>query len=373
MRILHVVTHTSQDGAFGGPTRVAFAQAEALARRGHDVTLLASAPKLEAGTRTENGVRIRTFPVWRPIKRGGFATMWPHGMHGYLVRNARKFDVAHIHLARDLTTLPATIILGARHVPYVTQSHGMIDASANPLASLLDAVATRRALNTSKSWLVLTESESADLRKLAIPTSIMPIRNGIGMAPDTPLADRADVVLFLARLHERKRPLAFVAMAKLLDSQLPTTRFEIIGPDEGEGPAVAAAIAEANMGDRLVWSGALPPALTSSAMSNARVYVLPSINEVFPMSMLESFAAGTPTVATSSLGIAAQCERYGAAILTDGSAEDLAQAVLSARTDLGIAEALRTGGRSFVLQDLNIDSISEDLERAYVQAGMVGR
>jgi hypothetical protein len=55
MRILHVVTLVSADGAYGGPVAVAVAQTQALAELGHDVTLLAgwdgraklSAPKVD--------------------------------------------------------------------------------------------------------------------------------------------------------------------------------------------------------------------------------------------------------------------------------------------------------------------------------------
>ena len=43
MRILHVVTLVSPDGAFGGPVRVAENLARELRRRGHDVTVAAAA------------------------------------------------------------------------------------------------------------------------------------------------------------------------------------------------------------------------------------------------------------------------------------------------------------------------------------------
>lgn len=370
MKVLHIVTFTSEDGAFGGPTRVAFAQAAALARRGHEVTVFAGSPKAEASDRMHEGFRLRTFPTVRLAARGGFATLWPRKLLAALNEEVRRTDIAHVHLARDLTTLPAALLLGARRVPYVTQSHGMVDASKNPLAKLLDAVAVRRALARSKAWLVLTEREGEDLREISSPQSEVRLKNGIMPFPDRPLADRSNTVLFLARLHKRKQPLTFVKMAKLLERELPEAHFLLIGPDEGEGPAVTAAIEDANMGPRLQWTGALSPSKTAAVMADARVYVLPSINEVFPMSMLESFAAGTPTVATSSLGIADDCLRHGAALITDGSPESLARAVVTAHREQ-VAESLRSGARRYLAAELDIDAVAGHLQDIYKVAARV--
>ncbi len=366
MKIAHVVTYTSADGAFGGPTRVALGQAKALAKRGHDVTVYAGAPAGEADDIQQDGYRLRTFPVVRMAPFGGFATLWPRGLHSTLADDAKMTDVAHVHLARDLATLPAALMLGRLGIPYVTQSHGMIDDSDRRSAAILDRLATRRALSKSASWLLLTDAEGTDLARVATPRRTTSIRNGIERTSPNNLIDRPDTVLFLARLHERKRPLAFVQMAQLLSERMPRTRFLIVGPDEGEGPAVVRAVEASGLGDRLEWVGALPPTETMSAMSDARVYVLPAINEVFPMSILEAFAAGTPVVTTSSLGIADQCRRFGAAMITDGSAEQLADATFAAHADADRATALRAGALDYLRSELDVDDVALTLESEYI-------
>lgn len=368
MKIAHVVTYASADGAFGGPTRVAFGQAKALAELGHEVTVFAGSPADEAGDTDRDGFRLRTFPAHKVAPFGGFATLRPRGLHAAVRAQASELDVAHVHLARDLATLPAALTLKKAGVPYVTQTHGMIDGSEKKLASLLDLIATRRALVGAASWLLLTPEERTDLAELATPGRVRAIRNGVELREMTPLEERGDTVLFLARLHERKRPLAFVEMAKRLASDLPDTRFLIVGPDEGEGAAVTRAIASSGLGNRLRWIGALPPDETASAMASARVYVLPAVNEVFPMTVLESFVAGTPVVTTSSLGIAADCERYGAAVVTDGTVEALAEAVRRVRTDDDMSESLRRGALSYVKAELDISGVARELQDEYAYA-----
>ena len=368
MRIAHVVTYSSADGAFGGPTRVAFGQAKALAELGHEVTVFAGSPRDEAGDVQRDGFRVRTFPVHKVAPFGGFATLNPRGLSAAVRAQASELDVAHVHLARDLATLPAALTLRKAGVPYVTQTHGMIDRSRKRLASLLDRLATRRALTGAASWLLLTPEEKIDLAEVATPGRLRAIRNGVELREMTPLDERSDTVLFLARLHERKRPLAFVEMAERLAEDLPDTSFLLVGPDEGEGAAVTRAISASKLGNRLKWVGALPPDETASAMASARVYVLPAINEVFPMTVLESFVAGTPVVTTSSLGMAPDCERFGAALVTDGTVEALAAAVLQVRTDQDVAESLRRGAATYLRDELDIRSVARELQDEYAYA-----
>lgn len=365
MKIAHVVTYASANGAFGGPTRVAFAQAEALARRGHEVTVYAGTPRDECVDMPQDGYRLRTFPVRRLAPFGGFATLWPTGLQRALRSDLRRMDVVHIHLARDLTTLPTALHADITRLPYVVQPHGMVDTSNRPLAKALDAIATRRALRNARAWLVLTDAERSELATLASARRVVSIPNGVDPQPLPPAEGRPDEVLFLARLHERKRPLAFIEMARILSERLPTTTFRLFGPDEGEGSAVTRAISEAGMGDRLVWAGALAPSETRKALAAARVYVLPAVNEVFPMSILEAFSAGTPVVTTSSLGIAAACERHGAAIVTDGSPAALADAVQSIYSSPSRGHELREGARLYIADELDIAGVAATLEHEY--------
>lgn len=365
MKIAHIVTYTSADGAFGGPTRVALAQAKALVDLGHDVTVFAGTPSGEETDTLQDGYRLRTFPVRKLAPFGGFATLWPRGLRAALKAQASEFDVAHIHLARDLATLPAALLFARMGVPYVTQSHGMIDRSDKMLAAVLDRVATRRALAQSQSWLLLTAAEQQDLAAISVPRRLTSIRNGVEMREVAPLEGRADTVLFLARLQQRKRPVAFVRMAQLLAERLPETSFVLVGPDEGEAENVTRAIEEASLGERIRWVGALPPSQTLAAMEDARVYVLPAVAEVFPMSILESFSAGTPVVTTSSLGIAADCERHGAALITDGSPEELAEATYLAHQNRDRADALRAGGLAYIRSELDVQDVARDLLSEY--------
>ena len=365
MRIAHVVTYVSGDGAFGGPSRVALGQAEALAAQGHDVTVYAAAPPGEAETVRRGGFVLRTFPGRRVYPGSGFALMRSHDLTRALRRDIGEMDVAHVHFARDLVTIPSTRVIRSAGVPYVLQTHGMVDTSERLLARPLDAIATRSYLRGAGAVLVLTEREAAAITAVEPQASTRMIANGVKVDALPSYDERDDVVLFLARLHSRKRPMAFVAMAEALAPNHPEMKFIIAGPDEGEGASVARAIANSRFSSQIEWRGPVPPDDTEAVMSAARVYVLPSMGEVFPMSVLEAFRTGTPVVTTDSLGIARACKRYGAADVTDGSPENLAEAVEKILSDRRVAERLRRGGHDFLRAELDIRSVALELQQIY--------
>lgn len=76
------------------------------------------------------------------------------GMLAWLRRELPTADVAHVHLARDLITLPVALLAHQLGVRYVVRPQGMVDASHKKLATVLDAAATRRAVQGSAGRLL---------------------------------------------------------------------------------------------------------------------------------------------------------------------------------------------------------------------------
>ncbi|WP_430298469.1 glycosyltransferase [Sinomonas sp. B1-1] len=367
MKILHIVTHISSDGAFGGPSTVALGQAEALAALGHEVTVYAAAPSAEAADGSRDGFRLRTFPERRLGSKSGFAFVYAPSMLIALAKNLRNVDVVHLHLARDLVVMPAAWLVLRSRARYVVQPHGMLDRSSKKLAFVLDLLATKPVLRKAFRVLVLTREEAADVAEVESSVRLKKIANGIKGAAQLPAHGRENNVVFLARLHPRKRPLAFVEMASLLAPSLPQTNFIIAGPDEGEGAKVREAIQAANMGDRLRWIGPVPKDATEELLATAGAFVLPAVNEVFPMTILESIRVGTPVVTTDSLGIAEECVRYGAAAITTGSPIALADAVLQIMQDPDYREQLVRGGYNYMREHLDISAVAQELVKTYSQ------
>ena len=206
----------------------------------------------------------------------------------------------------------------------------MIRPDTRARARVMDALFTRTVLDGAAVHFVLTDAEQADAEVLAGPgRRIEHLSNGVSIGELRASWDgksRPNVV-FCARLHARKRPLAFVEMAGILLQSGLDASFSIIGPDEGELPAVRQRIARVGLSDHVSVEGSLPPDEVLGRMAQAQVYVLPSVHEPFPMSLLEAMSLGLPSVITDSTGVSEALRASGAAAVTDGRPSQMAGAV----------------------------------------------
>ena len=161
MKIVQVATLFTPENAYGGPTTVALGHCRGLIEVGHDVTLVAGAQGYTGPLPTRiQGVPVKLFPVQRVLPKAGFAGLTSVGLLAWLRKQLPTVDALHVHLARDLVTLPAAGLALAAKVPLFAQTHGMIDPSDNPLAKPLDAALTRRVLRAAKRVFFLTDADS---------------------------------------------------------------------------------------------------------------------------------------------------------------------------------------------------------------------
>lgn len=372
MRILQIVTYISPDGAYGGPVRVAINQAKALTDLGHDVVVAAAAGGFKAPFPAEfDGFPVRLFPAHRVVPKSGFAGITSPSMLLWLVRAVRSADVVHVHLARDLVTLPAAAITLLTGKYLVVQTHGMIDRTDKKLAAPLDRFLTRPILRRARKVLFLTERERQDLRSVAGEAlELVHLPNGVhlpdAMAVERVRGSQADPeVLYLARLHPRKRPLLFVQAATTLTSKYPNARFALVGPDEGEGNAVESAIQGGIDSRRITWTGSTAPEKTIQRMKQSSIYVLPSVDEPFPMSVLEAMSLGIPVVVTSSCGLAAAIAANEAGIVCGDNPYDISHAIASLLSDSSLRHDLGTNARRVVEENYSIANVGWKLESIY--------
>ncbi|UUO02945.1 glycosyltransferase [Mycolicibacterium novocastrense] len=244
---------------------------------------------------------------------------------------------------------------------------------------MVDHFATLDALTAAAKVYALSDAEVGQLRAV-VPSrpSIDVLPNGIGTPDPEPLPSVCELreFLFMARLHPRKRaPLFVAAAASLLDHGCDAT-FSVVGPDEGDGPAVQAAVADytQRLGAsqaNLSWSGPIAPERTTDRLKRAYVYVLPSVEEPFPMSVIEAMAAGLPVIVTESNGLAGVVRQYGCGlVVTDDSAEALTEAMQRLHDDVALAEQMGRRSLVAVRERFSIESVADKLERDYREVSL---
>lgn len=119
-----------------------------------------------------------------------------------------------------------------------------------------------------------------------------------------------------------------------------------------------------------VFLGPVPRADLPGLMAGAEAYCLPSRGEPFGIALLEAMAAGTPAVATAAGGVPEFArDRENALLVPVDDAAALAAALVLLRSDPGLRDRLRRGGRE-TAAELSWDRVGrlyEDLYREVVQ------
>lgn len=375
MRVLHVVTLLTPDGAYGGPARVAVNQAVELRRRGNDAVIACGIAGFGRALHEIEGVPVHAFDTRRLIPGVGFASTVANGMRGWLTTNLDTFDVVHIHLGRDLVTAPAASLVRQRRVPYVVQTHGMVTPRSHRLAGLFDRVWTRKAIRSAAATLCLNSVECDDIAGVCrYRPNVITLPNGVplhtvGSAAPGARPDDLPEVLFLARLHPRKRPELFAEAALRLLEQGIQARFAIVGPPEGSEVAVDRVINRAaSLGygaARFHRSGAIPPDQAPARMSEASVYVLPAAREPFGMTIVEALSVAVPVIIANDGGLADFVVQHDCGLVVDDSVESLASAIETMLSNPDRATAMGARGRSAVRTELSIERVVDDLEKLY--------
>lgn len=352
----------SDDGAFGGPVAVALAQSEELARRGHEVHLYAAWDGIARVTAP--GVTMHLFRVGRP--RLGLAAVLSIRLVLMLRRRRSLFDAVHLHFGRDLTSLTAWLAV-AHAKKVVLQPHGMVMPDRRIRAAVVDGVVVRRALRAAASVLALTDKETDGLEAVAgRNVNVERIGNGVVVPVRIdPERSGPPVVLFLARLHPRKQVLVFAEAAKLALDSGSTAVFRVIGPDEGDLSALRSFITDNALGSRLAYEGTVGPGEGPVQLGRAALYVLPSIGEVYPMTVLEALAAGTPTILSTDCGLSGDLADARAAVVVDPEPEPIAAAIGSLLADEAERRALVERGHAFARASYSVEAVADRLTDVY--------
>jgi glycosyltransferase involved in cell wall biosynthesis len=375
MRVLHVVTLVTPDGAYGGPTRVAVNLCSTLRDQGHDAIIAAGVNGFDEPPAAVGGVPAHLFPARRVVRGLGYAATRAPALGPWIDEHASKFDIVHVHLARDLVTLPAAGRLRRMRIPFVVQTHGMIVPRSHPLAPPIDRLWTVRLLRSAAMVLHLNAAERRDL--CAVGGSELRLRqllNGVPTPAATASGQRSAAlpeVLFFARLHERKRPEVFAEAALSLLRSGMRAQFTIVGPPEGAEVGVDAVIAQARTegyGEVFIRrEPAVAPDLASERMAGASVYVLPAVREPFGLTVIEALMLGIPVIICADGGLAEFVTAHGCGLVVDGSPQSFARAISDLLSDPSRARIMGQRGRSAAQSAFSIASVGRELEQIYGQ------
>jgi glycosyltransferase involved in cell wall biosynthesis len=257
----------------------------------------------------------------------------------------QRFDIAHIHagigweghrLAEAACLTGVGVVLRTEHLPYLLTDPDQVEAH-------------RRGLDNLSGLICVSHAAAASFAEAGVPRAMIHVaRNGVSAtAPrrsrattrrELGLAADAPVAITVARLTAQKNHAALLAALPDILAVHPTFRLVLVGtgPLDAELRDYAA-----RFGEAVLFLGQRND--IADLLAAADLFVLPSLFEGLPLSLIEAMAAGLPTVATAIGGVDEAVDPGVTGLLA--TPERLAEAVLGLLGDPAASAAMGRAAR----------------------------
>jgi glycosyltransferase involved in cell wall biosynthesis len=381
MHILHVIGDLAPES--GGPAKACVEMAQALARRGHEVTIATTdfSPRFGRArpqVPPEPRVELRVFPLGFPTR---WLASWP--LRRALPELIRAADLAHIHSLYLFHSWAAGTICRRLDVPYIVRPHGTLDpvihrrrrwrkrimelwfqnrllrnAAAIHYTSAEEMRLAEPYVHGAPGVVVPLGLDLSDYSVLPEPGSFRRFHPEIGQRP---------ILLFLGRLNFKKGlDVLIEATARVVAAGI-DVHLVLAGPDGGMEASARRWIARAGLEGRSTFTGMLRGAEKLAAFVDAAFFVLPSLSENFGIAVVEAMACGTPVLVSDRVNIWREIVADGAGIVEPPNLESFAAAMIKLLNDEPRRRAMGRAARASVARRYQWITIAAELEQLYAQ------
>lgn len=384
MKILFLSMEYPPETGGGGIGSYVAVQARALAAEGHDVHVLSCVRGMESRDYVDEGVLIhrRGQPTLRGVGRIARETVWRlHTAFAAFLEYRRlglRFDVIE---APDwaaegflFALLRSGTLVAHLHSPlvFIYAGNGRRLGWDDRVASWMERTVVQRAHAVSAPSLFITRELQVsgwlarpDVHLIRHPIDLDRWASG---SIDTPPR-----VLTVGRVEPRKAPEVVVEAAAELLEAVPELELVFLGRSNylHQGRAYREYVSELAqaLGVSATFYDPIPRDQLVDSYRSARVVVLPSAYDNFPMAGLEAMAAGRPLVCSSDCGLAELVEGTKAgATFCPGDVGGVASALLPFLEDEGVAREAGQRARELVERECAPESVTSDRIAVYEAA-----
>jgi len=352
MKILLLTTHLN----FGGISSYTFSLAKALTKRGHDVSC-ASAGGEMIGQLQKNAIEH----IYIPIKTKSELSPRILASMFNLLRIAKKEPFDIIHAQTRVTQVLAGYLSSITKIPFVSTCHGFFRQNLG------------RQLYPCWGKKVIAISEAVKKHLMidfyVAEEQIALIYNGVDIGQFRVASKRKDInrnirtVGIIARLSPVKGHVYLIEAMKEVIGEFSDARLFIFGQGKVKYDLVRKA-ERLKISDKLFF---LPSVThTSEIMQEIDIFVMPSLQEGFGLSILEAQACGIPVIASGVGGIPALIRHDVTGLLVPPKEPAaLAGAIMKVMENKELAIRLGLQGRRSVEEKFNEDKMVRKIEQVY--------
>ena len=288
---------------------------EAQAKDGHDITIYTCIPE-------DSEVNLLSVP-YNIVNFGRkfqlFGNTFCLNMFWKLFRNRYQYDVIDAHSHLFISTNIAAVVRWLGSSPLIITNHGLRSQAVPAwFQEIYLKTVGRFTFNSADKIITFTEREKEDMVSIGVkPEKIVIIPNGVDTEVFHPVEkDAANpfTVIWVGRLSAGKGlKYAILGFEKFLQS-VPSAFMYVVG----DGPYLESALAYVsgkNLDASIIFTGRVDNEEMLSYYARSSVYLMTSMSEGMPRTLLEAMACGLPVVCTDIPQLVPIIEAGGIVIL----------------------------------------------------------
>ncbi len=394
MKVLHVIPSISP--LRGGPSKAVIEMVLAL----NDIGVTTEIATTNDNGRDElnvpleqlsefNGVPVRFFKRFSPAIHSIREFAYSGQYRNWINKNIHNYDIIHVHAIFSFVSSYTMYLARKRDVKYVVRPIGQLEEWSLKQSKLRKSVFLslfeKENVENAAAIHFTADSELKQATK-ALPKLTSQAANGqhalvipLGIKLPTPeanarsaivkrygLASDKRILLYLSRIHPKKGlELLFSALANLKQE-----KYQLLIAGDGEDSyleKLQRLTMDLGIGQCCQFIGFKTNELKQELLQGADLYVLTSHSENFGIAVLESLAAGTPTLVSKGVALSALISEQDLGYVCDLTVEDVQHQLEYCLSEKNNAELIALGAKSrqYVEQHYRWGAIARELSITY--------
>ena len=299
MILIIIVTHYLPH--IGGLELATYHIANELTKKSNEVHIITPYPDSNQDT---TPIHIHRYPIHTYPDEPKIRSF----LHGIMffqktLRLIKEINPDIIHAQNITNSIPAYIAWKRYHIPYTICIHGNLELMGPFLPAFLKRFWPKLPHIKAASQIIALTNEMAARFEKELGRKPTVIPNGVDLDRFYPAENNekkksvSPVILTLSRIDNKKGlEYAIESMTKI-HAKFPTAKLMIVG--DGEYRSELEKLVEINMLSATVeFTGLIPNSEVPAYLRNADIFLLPSLYEGLPLTLLEAMACGLPVIST---------------------------------------------------------------------------
>ena len=350
MKILRVVSDL-YPAVVGGIGVHAHQMSTSQAQKSHDVTVLTLNQKELTAEEIINGYRVKRFPCYFTICGNSFAP----GLILEILKRKRAVEIIHAHSHLFFSTNICALAKIVHSAPLVITNHGLISASAPAwLNTIYKNTFSLATFQIADHIICYTNIEKENIEKMGIdPKKISVIHNGVDTTLFKPRASKKTAdqkqILWVGRFVTGKGVEYLIDAFFHVQNKSPNTQLILVGIGP-EKTAIEDRIKKLHLQSSVTFIDYLDNEELPGVYKNSDVFVLPSLMEGVPRTILEAMACGVPVV-TTNLSHLVDIIAGAGLVVPPKEPTLLSDAILTILEDTSLADNMGQRGRRKIAEE----------------------